>query len=70
VALAEERAGRQQDAVSRLQRHLGGLHKGIAGETDQADFALRYRHRAPFDGNVLSPGDAAEIAMRKDFPKD
>ena len=23
-----------------------------------------------FDGNVLSPGDAAEIAMRKDFPKD
>ena len=22
-----------------------------------------------FDGNVLSPGDAAEIAMRKDFPK-
>ncbi|MBR1246094.1 hypothetical protein JQ609_04005 [Bradyrhizobium sp. AUGA SZCCT0169] len=23
-----------------------------------------------FDGNVLSPGDAAEVAMRKDFPKD
>ena len=23
-----------------------------------------------FDGNVLSPGDAAEIAMRKDFPRD
>jgi hypothetical protein len=23
-----------------------------------------------FDGSVLSPGDAAEIAMRKDFPKD
>ena len=23
-----------------------------------------------FDGNVLSPGDAAEIAMRKDFPKE
>ena len=23
-----------------------------------------------FDGTVLSPGDAAEIAMRKDFPKD
>jgi len=23
-----------------------------------------------FDRNVLSPGDAAEIAMRKDFPKD
>jgi hypothetical protein len=22
-----------------------------------------------FDGSVLSPGDAAEIAMRKDFPK-
>ena len=22
-----------------------------------------------FDGNVLSPGDAAEIAMRNDFPK-
>ena len=22
-----------------------------------------------FDGNVLSPGDAAEIAMRKDFPE-
>jgi hypothetical protein len=22
-----------------------------------------------FDGTVLSPGDAAEIAMRKDFPK-
>jgi hypothetical protein len=22
-----------------------------------------------FDKNVLSPGDAAEIAMRKDFPK-
>ena len=26
--------------------------------------------QAAFDGNVLSPGDAAEIAMRKDFPKD
>lgn len=25
--------------------------------------------QAAFDGNVLSPGDAAEIAMRKDFPK-
>jgi len=23
-----------------------------------------------FDGTVLSPGDAAEIAMRKDFPRD
>jgi hypothetical protein len=23
----------------------------------------------PFDRNVLSPGDAAEIAMRKDFPR-
>jgi hypothetical protein len=23
-----------------------------------------------FDGPVLSPGDAAEIAMRKDFPRD
>ena len=23
-----------------------------------------------FDRNVLSPGDAAEIAMRRDFPKD
>ena len=23
-----------------------------------------------FDRNVLSPGDAAEIAMRKDFPRD
>jgi hypothetical protein len=23
----------------------------------------------PFDRTVLSPGDAAEIAMRKDFPK-
>ena len=23
-----------------------------------------------FDGNVLSPRDAAEIAMRRDFPKD
>jgi hypothetical protein len=22
-----------------------------------------------FDGSVLSPGDAAEIAMRKDFPR-
>jgi hypothetical protein len=22
-----------------------------------------------FDGTILSPGDAAEIAMRKDFPK-
>ena len=24
----------------------------------------------PFDHGVLSPGDAAEIAMRKDFPRD
>jgi hypothetical protein len=23
-----------------------------------------------FDSGVISPGDAAEIAMRKDFPKD
>ena len=26
-------------------------------------------HQAAFDSAVLSPGDAAEIAMRKDFPK-
>jgi hypothetical protein len=26
--------------------------------------------QAAFDQTVLSPGDAAEIAMRKDFPKD
>ena len=25
--------------------------------------------QAAFDSSVLSPGDAAEIAMRKDFPK-
>jgi hypothetical protein len=25
--------------------------------------------QAAFDGSVLSPGDAAEIAMRKDFPR-
>jgi hypothetical protein len=25
--------------------------------------------QAAFDGNVLSPRDAAEIAMRRDFPK-
>ena len=25
--------------------------------------------QAAFDSNVLTPGDAAEIAMRKDFPK-
>jgi hypothetical protein len=27
------------------------------------------RPQAVFDQAVLSPGDAAEIAMRKDFPK-
>jgi hypothetical protein len=26
--------------------------------------------QAAFDSTILSPGDAAEIAMRKDFPKD
>jgi hypothetical protein len=30
-----------------------------------------FTERQPaFDGTVLSPGDAAEIAMRQDFPKD
>ena len=28
------------------------------------------KRQPAFDGTVLSPGDAAEIAMRKDFPKD
>ncbi|MFB9263880.1 hypothetical protein ACFFWD_11960 [Bradyrhizobium erythrophlei] len=27
------------------------------------------QRQAAFDSTVLSPGDAAEIAMRKDFPK-
>jgi hypothetical protein len=27
------------------------------------------KRQPAFDGNVLSPGDAAEIAMRKDFPR-
>ena len=37
-----------------------------------SNLALRHRHRAAADLRppVLSPGDAAEIAMRKDFPKD
>jgi hypothetical protein len=61
MAVAEQPARDQQGAVSGLQWHAGGLHPPIAGKTDQADFA--------FDSPVLSPGDAAEIAMRKDFPK-
>ncbi|WP_439373979.1 hypothetical protein ACRQ5Q_31295 [Bradyrhizobium sp. PMVTL-01] len=31
--------------------------------------AIMTKPRAAFDEAVLSPGDAAEIAMRKDVPK-
>lgn len=33
-------------------------------------YDITTRPQAAFDQAVLSPGDAAEIAMRKDFPKD
>jgi hypothetical protein len=33
-------------------------------------YDIMTRPQAAFDQAVLSPGDAAEIAMRKDFPKD
>jgi len=32
-------------------------------------YDIMSRPQAAFDQTVLSPGDAAEIAMRKDFPK-
>ena len=45
--------------------------RGIHEQAHQGHFALRHRHepQPSFDQTVLSPGDAAEIAMRKDFPK-
>jgi hypothetical protein len=33
-------------------------------------YDIMTKPQAAFDQAVLSPGDAAEIAMRKDFPKD
>ena len=33
-------------------------------------YDIMTRPQPAFDQTVLSPGDAAEIAMRKDFPKD
>ena len=33
-------------------------------------YDIMTRPQAAFEQAVLSPGDAAEIAMRKDFPKD
>ncbi len=33
-------------------------------------YDIMTRPQVAFDQTVLSPGDAAEIAMRKDFPKD
>ncbi|MBR0884144.1 hypothetical protein ABIF65_000711 [Bradyrhizobium japonicum] len=33
-------------------------------------YDIMTKPQAAFEQTVLSPGDAAEIAMRKDFPKD
>jgi hypothetical protein len=33
-------------------------------------YDIMTRPQTAFDQTVLSPGDAAEIAMRQDFPKD
>ncbi len=33
-------------------------------------YDIMTKPQAAFDQTVLSPGDAAEIAMRRDFPKE
>ena len=51
---------------------LARMYPGIAGQADQGHFAVRYRHRAAAGvrpGHLVPAGDAAEIAMRKDFPR-
>jgi hypothetical protein len=56
--------------LSGLLRHAGGLHPAVAGKAYQTDIALRYRDHAARDIRlpVLSPTDAVEIAMCRDFP--
>ena len=64
-------SGCQQGAVSGLQRHLADcIRQLLAKPIKQISLYDIVTERQPaFDGSVLSPGDAAEIAMRKDFPK-
>jgi hypothetical protein len=51
-------------------RRILNLFTILAG-TEACSESLPIACDAPaFDSAVLSPGDAAEIAMRKDFPKD
>jgi hypothetical protein len=72
VAVAEKRAGHRQDAISRYNGTLAGcIRQLLAKPIKQISLYDIVTERQPaFDGNVLSPGDAAEIAMRKDFPRD
>jgi hypothetical protein len=47
------------------------LHPAIAGKAHQeiSLYDIVTEQQPAFDRPMLSPGDAAEIAMRKDFPK-
>jgi hypothetical protein len=48
------------------------VYTGIDGQTCEGNLFVRHCHgpQLAFDQAVLSPGDAAEIAMRKDFPEE
>jgi hypothetical protein len=70
VAVAEESAAQRQDAVPRTATLADCIKELLAKPIRQISLYDIVTDRQPaFDGTVLSPGDAAEIAMRKDFPK-
>jgi hypothetical protein len=56
--------------LSGLQRHARGMHTGIASKPIKqiSLYDIVPEPQPMFDKPVLSPADAAEIAMRKDFP--
>ena len=71
MAVAEQPARHRQGAISVYNGTLADcIRQLLAKPVKQISLYDIVTERQPaFDSSVLSPGDAAEIAMRKDFPK-
>jgi hypothetical protein len=72
MAVAEQPAPDRQAALSGLRWHARGLHPELLAKPIKqiSLYDIVTEPQPIFDSPVLSPADAAEIAMRKDFPKD
>jgi hypothetical protein len=72
MAVGRQSADHRQDAIPRHNGTLADcIRQLLAKPIRQISlYDIVTEQQPAFDRPVLSPGDAAEIAMRKDFPKD